>query len=79
MTSLKKSENLTPDMVLSTVQHISCMDELVPSTSNSQLCLGVAKNDFTPKTQGKPTLVIFIPIYIVLMKTYSPLRKYPFN
>lgn len=55
MTNLKKYENLTPDMVLSTIQHISCMDELVPRTSNSQLCLGVAKNDFTPKTQAKST------------------------
>lgn len=68
MTNLKKYENLTPDMVLSTIQHISCMDELVPRTSNSQLCLGVAKNDFTPKTQAKSTSVILTPFSIVLME-----------
>lgn len=68
MTNLKKSKYLTPDMVLGTVEHIGCMDELVPRTSNSQLSLCVAKNDFTPKTQPKPTSVISVPFCIVLTK-----------
>lgn len=68
MTNLKKSKYLTPDMVLGTVEHIGCMDELVPRTSNSQLSLCVAKNDFTPKTKAEPTSVISVQLYIVLTK-----------
>lgn len=30
MTNLKKSEYLTPDMVFGAVEHIGCMDELIP-------------------------------------------------
>lgn len=39
---------LTPDVVLSTVQHVSSVDELVASAAHSQLCLSVAQNDLPP-------------------------------
>lgn len=44
---------LTSDVIFSTVQHVGSMDELVTWTSNSQLCLGVAQNYFTPENPGR--------------------------
>lgn len=57
-------EKLTSDMVLSAIEHISCVDKLVPCTTNPQLRLCVAKNDFTSETQ-KRSLIFRKNIYII--------------
>lgn len=57
-------------MVLGTVEHIGSMDKLVPSTTNPQLRLCVAKNDFTPETQSKPTSLILWEIYMYIFFRY---------
>lgn len=41
---------LTADVVLCTVQHVGCVDELVACTADTELCLGVTQNYFTPVT-----------------------------
>jgi len=42
------TSDLTPDVVLSAVQHVGSMDELVAGATHPQLRLGVAQNDLPP-------------------------------
>lgn len=46
----------TSDMVICTVHHISCVDELIPRASHTQLNLWVSQDNLPPveRQQGKP-------------------------